>query len=284
MCRSLARLLCPPALLLAASVSPAHAAVTIGQLAPPNSPAICGTPAFDRIPQTVTSGNSFLVPGAGTIVSWSHNAAAGAGQTLTMKIFRKIGDPMVYMIVGHDGPRPLAAGTLNSFPASVQVKPGDVLGLNSGSPAQTACGFLAAGDSHLFRPGNLADGQLGEFTLSTGGDRRNISAVFVYSNAFTLSELLRNTKKGTATLTVEVPNPGELALSGKGVRKAGAAGARVAKSVRAAGKVKLPIRTKGSLKRKLNEAGNVTLKPRITYTPTGGDPSTQSRRLKLKKR
>jgi hypothetical protein len=59
---------------------------------------------------------------------------------------------MVYMVVGHDGPRPLAAGTLNSFPASVQVKPGDVLGLNSGSPAQTACGFQAAGDSHLYTP------------------------------------------------------------------------------------------------------------------------------------
>ena len=33
----------------------------------------------------------------------------------------------------------------------------------------------------------------------------------------------------------------------------------------------------------LNETGTVKLTPRITYTPTGGDPATQSKKLKLKK-
>jgi hypothetical protein len=41
----------------------------------------------------VTSGNTYVVPGAGTITSWSHNAVAGPDQTLTMKIFRKVADP-----------------------------------------------------------------------------------------------------------------------------------------------------------------------------------------------
>lgn len=46
-------------------------------------------------------------------------------------------------------------------------------------------------------------------------------------------KLKRNKKKGTATLTVEVPAPGILALSGKGVvkkRLAGTAGPRRARS------------------------------------------------------
>ena len=62
-----------------------------------------------------------------------------------------------------------------------------------------------------------------------------MTAVFVPSNSFTLGEAKRNKKKGTATLAVEVPNPGELALAGKGVKPAGAAGALAATSVPAAG-------------------------------------------------
>ena len=52
-------------------------------------------------------------------------------------------------------------------------------------------------------------------------------------------------RKGTATLTVEVPNPGELTVSGKGVKAASAEGAVISKTVGAAGEVKLKIRAKG---------------------------------------
>jgi hypothetical protein len=107
--------------------------------------------------------------------------------------------------------------------------------------------------------------------------------VFSYSNAFTLGKAKRNTKRGTATLTAEVPNPGVLALSGKGVKTAGAAGARAAKSV-PAGEVKLLVKPKGKSKRKLNESGTLKVKISVVYTPTGGDPSTQTKRLNLKKR
>ena len=76
---------------------------------------------------------------------------------LTMKVFRKVADPATYMVVGHDGPRPLTPGTLNTFPANVPVEPGDVLGVNSAVPAMTACSFFASGESRLVRIGNLAD-------------------------------------------------------------------------------------------------------------------------------
>jgi hypothetical protein len=79
---------------------------------------------------------------------------------------------------------------------------------------------------------------------------------------------------------VNVPNPGELTASGKGVNAAGAA--VISKAV-TAGTASLLIKAKGKKKRKLNENGKVKVNPTITYTPTGGDPSTQSRKLKLKK-
>jgi hypothetical protein len=275
---------CLTAASLAGSASPAIASVTIGQLAPNSTLVTCNSSASDWAEPTVTSGNTYVVPpvspaSALVITSWSHNAGSNAGQTLTMKDFRKLG--ATYTAVGHDGPRPLAARTLNTFPARIPVKPGDVLGVNSASPAYTACIFGAPGDSVLARAGNLADGESGAFGLLSGY-RVNVSAVVAPSNSFSLGDATRNKRKGTATLTVDVPNPGELGLSGKGVKAVGAA--RAAQTVAAAGEAKLVIRARGKKKTTLLDTGKVKLNVGVTYTPTGGDPSTQSETLKLKKR
>jgi hypothetical protein len=104
----------------------------------------------------------------------------------------------------------------------------------------------------------------------------------VPTNTFTLGAVTRNQSKGTATLTATVPNPGELTGSGKGIKVASSA--VISKSVTAPGEVRLTICAKGKKKATLNVTGKVKVKPKLTYTPTGGDPSTQSRRLKLKKR
>ena len=133
------------ALSLAVSASTAAGAVTIGQLAPGTPPLTsCSGDPEDRFNPTVASGDSYVVPGAGTIVSWSTNAAAGPDQMLTMKIFRKFADPtagpMDYRVVGRD-PRPLTGGTLNTFPVAIPVQAGDVLGLNSASA--NASGLVA---------------------------------------------------------------------------------------------------------------------------------------------
>ncbi len=274
------------ALVALAPASPAAAAVTIGQLAPGTGASTCSGSAFDRTQPTVTSGSPYVVPqmppaSALVIASWSHNAGPGAGQTMTMKVFRKASDPATYTAVGHDGPRPLVESTINTFPASVPVQPGDVLGVNNLSPAPNRCTFEVLGGSYLFRNGNLADGQQGAFDTSPD-DRVNVSAVVAPSNAFSLGEVQRNKKKGTATLTVNnLPNPGELTASGNGVNAAGAA--VISKAV-TAGTATLLIKAKGKKKRKLNDNGKVKLYPAVTYTPTGGNPSTQSLKVKLKKK
>ena len=265
---------------LIASASPAAASVTLGQLGNPPNPTGCSS-GYDWVQPTATSGNSYASPATGTITSWSTNAIAGGGQMLAMKVFRKIADPATYMVVGHDGPRPLTASTLNTFPASIPVQAGDLVGLSTAA-GTTACDFSVPGETEYYHLGNLAEGASGSFT-GYSDKRLNVTAVLVPTNAFTLGGTARNRKKGTATLTVNVPNPGELALSGNGVKTA-AAGAVVAKTVTAPGDVELLIKAKGKKKRKLNQTGKVKVKPDVTYTPTGGDPSTQSKKLKLKKR
>jgi hypothetical protein len=271
------------ALSLAASVSQAGAAVTIGQLAPVNSPPVCVLEQVDRLHPTVTSGNSYVVPGTGTITSWSHNATVSAlPAQLTMKVFRKVADPSTYSVVAFDA-RVLTNSTTNTFPTNFPVKPGDVLGSSSLLTRATACYVFSAGFPYLSRSGNLFLGQTGTFTTGTGL-RLNISAVFEPTNTFTLGVTTLNKKKGTATLTVTVPNPGELTALCRWCVKAANAGAVTSKTVTAPGAVKLLIKAKGKKKRKLNATGKVKVKPKISYTPTGGDASTQSIKVKLKKK
>jgi hypothetical protein len=275
------------ALSLAAIPSPATA-VTIGQLAPGSPPpASCNVAALDLLNRTVGSGNSYVVPATGgisawTVNSWSTNAAAGSGQMLKMKIFRKIADPLDYRVVGHDL-RPLTGGTVNTFPVSIPVQAGDVLGLNlaNAMAVPNACDFSASG-RRAYHDGDLGDGEAATFSPETSDFRLNITAEVEPLNTFTLGAITRNKKKGTATLTLNVPNPGELTGSGNGVSAAGAA--VISKTVSAPGQAQLLIKAKGKKKKKLNRKGRVKLTVAIAYTPTGGDPSSQSIKVKLKKK
>jgi hypothetical protein len=264
-----------------ATASSAGAAVTIGQTATPTT--TCANDA-DRLQPTVSSGRSYVVPStvaAGTITSWSTEALPGAGQRLAMKVYRPIGGA-TYQVVGQAGPHGLTGGVLNTFAASVPVKSGDILG-NSVEPAggMPGCNFVVPGENYLTRTGNLAVGASGDFTTGTADRRQNISAVVNPLNSFTLGKAKLNKDKGIATVTANVPNPGELTASGKGVKSSGAA--VISKTVRAPGRVKLKIRAKGKKKQKLNDTGKVKLKAKIRYTPTGGTANTRSKKVKLKK-
>jgi hypothetical protein len=160
------------------------AAVEVGQLAPGNPPdALCGNGPNDSLQPTVTGGNSYVIPALAapygmTVISWSTSAAAGDGQTLTFKVFRKTGDPATYQAIGHDGPRPLTPSVLNTFTTSIPVNAGDVIGLNdeNASAVPNACDFNVPGETALFYNGSLVDGgSPGDFTEFTDY-RHNITA------------------------------------------------------------------------------------------------------------
>jgi hypothetical protein len=283
-----------------ASASAATASTTIGQLAPTSTTPACNAGPIDFFNQTVTSGTGYVVPAGGVAVtSWSTFVPAGAGQMLVMKVFRKIGEPGIYQVVGHDGPRQLTPVGVNTFPVNIAVKPGDVLGLNdsTATTATNTCLFSVPGEISPFeRVGDLADGGAGNFIPTGDADNRlNVSAVvgFEPSNAFSFGKLKRNTNAGTAVLKVNVPGPGKLELTGKGVKpqRQARASALVSKTVAAAGTVKLAIKPKSKVKKKLNDQGTAKVKVKITYTPDGtatgdvvGDPKTQTKRVKLVKK
>ena len=148
-------------------------------------------------------------------------------------------------------------------------------------------------------PSNCAPTGAGFFTyhpvLTNGGpfqaaDANSIcellvNMVIVPSNTFSFSQSKRNLKVGIVILTLDVPGPGELSASGRGVKRASTAdGAHASKTVTTAGAATLKIKAKGAARSKLDATGKVTLKPTITFSPTGGTPSSLKQKVKLRKR
>jgi hypothetical protein len=261
--------------LAASTATPAYATVTIGQVGDGVTVRGCGGDS-DHLQPSVTSGAGYVAPVTGTITSWSHMARSIPTE-ITMKLFRPVSGS-TYAVVGRDGPRPLVTASLNSFPAAVPVRAGDVLGLHVGADSASCAFATPVAESHLFREGDLAAGESGDFPPEDAftGLRVNMSAVIEPANGFTIGAIDRNRKKGTATVTVDVPNPGQLSLAGGGVKPdAPAAGP---------GSATLRIAAKGKKKRKLRRKGRATVEPTITYTPTGGDPSSQPLTVKLRRK
>jgi TolB protein len=96
------------------------------------------------------------------------------------------------------------------------------------------------------------------------------------SNQIVVGKVKLNKAKGTAALTVTVAGPGQIVLSGKGIKKA-------TNSAAAKGKATLTVKASGKALKKLNEKGAVSLKAKLTFTPTGGSPGVANKSLTLKK-
>lgn len=272
------------ALSMAAGASPAPAAVTVGQTGTPD--VFCSE--FDRVQSSVTSGNSYVVPSTGGVTNWTVTSWSAQGGTspeqMAMKFYRSLGG-VTYQIVGHDGPRTVAANTVNTFQTSIAVKAGDILGNYTATTVGPVCTFAVTGESYFRSASNLADGAQGDFTTFNGGRRLNISAQVEPTNTFTVGAITRNKKTGTATAAITTQNPGTATTSGNGVRVSSAGAHSSAITVPGAGTaVQVPIRATGKKKKKLRSTGKVNLSPTISFTPIGGTASTQTVTVKLKKK
>ncbi|MDX6590034.1 MAG: hypothetical protein QOI84_1308 [Solirubrobacterales bacterium] len=253
------------------AAAPAPASVTIGQL-PSAPPSPTCTTNFDYLQPSVTAGNLYNAREAGTITSWS-TYSSGPGATYVLKLFRRTTDPDAFQVIAHAPPHNLSSG-LNTVAVSLPVQSGDMIGLHE-SGLSNSCTFPKTGDTVLNRGGSLSDGASGTFSPQNNV-RLNLSAVLAPSNGFTLGGIARDRKTGTATITVTASNPGLVALTGKGLKKR-------SKTLAVPGPVTLGIATAGKTKRRLQRKGRVTLPLTFTFWPTGGDPSTQTVNLKLRK-
>ena len=250
-----------------------------------------GKPGFLDLLSTTISGNGIETSGSGGIVEGGNLYAVDV-------TFRNT------IVAGGAGP----PATANCFVAATQS-----LGFNLDSVNQ--CGFTAAGDKvntdpllgplqsnggptpTLLPAGNSPAVDQGSGTGLTdqrgvvrpidfpsipnsqtaGADGSDIGAVELQpSNAFKLGKLKKNKKKGTAKLTVTLPQPsaGTLVLSGKGLKKQ-------TKAVTGQASIKLSVATKGGAAKSLRKKGKKKVKLEVSYTPTGNTAATKSRSTKL---
>jgi len=84
-----------------------------------------------------------------------------------------------------------------------------------------------------------------------------------------------NRKTGSATFTAVAPGPGQLAVSGAGVKP-------LRKAVTAAGPVALTVRPTAKTAGKLKATGTARVAVRVTFTPTASKVSDRVVNLKLR--
>jgi hypothetical protein len=267
------------AVALLSTSAPAWGAVTIGQT-PLSTPDASCTSQLDLLQPTVTSATRYVVPSTvaqGTVTEWSHRAAAGSGQQLTFKVFRAAGGPN-WQVVGGEGPRALKPSSLNTFSTSIPVRAGDVLGLNSTNAASVpnGCLFAANGDTHLERAGDLPIGAAGSFT-SVGDTRVNVSAKIEPVNTFTFPSVATN-KRGFAIVSLTLPNPGRLSVSGENV----GSGIHRSISIAAPGTVGVAVWATGRKRVKLLRKRRAFIVPTFRYTPTSGARRSQAIGVQLR--
>jgi hypothetical protein len=270
-----------------------------------------GTPVapFSTVPGTP----SYATP-QGVLTSWRfHSSGDSAAGAVRLKIFRYTGTGLVFQVLAESSLKTLSPNTAYDFKERIPVTQGDLLGLTAVDDAEVGITVPGTPQNQLaqFGGGDIPPGQTGTATIAWPDLRPSVEAT-VESDAdndgfgddtqdkcpvdrttqakcqFSFGKLKRNTKRGTALLPVTVPGAGTLSLSGRGVAGQQASTSRAAsargRAVASASTVKLVVKGKGKKKKTLNETGKVKLNLAITYTPTGGEPSTRSMKVKLKKR
>ena len=94
------------------------------------------------------------------------------------------------------------------------------------------------------------------------------------SNDFSFGKVKRNRAHGTAKLAVELPGPGDVTLGGRHLTT-------VSKHPAAAGEARLKVKALGETKRTLRRRGQASVRPKVTFTPTGGTANTLSEHVEL---
>jgi DNA-binding beta-propeller fold protein YncE len=147
-------------------------------------------------------------------------------------------------------------------------------GCKRGRSGAGAGGFLVPSAVAVDPSGSVYVADAGASRIECFGDRGSAPCA---RNLFGFGELKRDLRRGTASLAVKVPGPGNLRIGGKQIEAA-------SERPETAGTVSLPIRPRCQLRRALNREGEARVRIHVTYTPTNGGPNTRVKRIELRRR
>ena len=204
------------------------------------------------------------------------DAAIDAAGNATVIWTRSDGANRIAQVAGYDASPPEmrglsipATGTVG-VPVSFSASPFDVWPIASTSfTFGDGAGAPGTSVTHAYSaPGTY---QVTATAVDAGGTPASAGGAIAISPsyAFKVGKQKRNVKKGTATLTVDVSGPGQVAVSGKKVK-------RKSKHAARAGSVTLAIVAKGKALKQLNQKGKAKVRVTVTFTPDGGDHAATS--------
>jgi hypothetical protein len=219
-------------------------------------------------------------PVNGTVVSWNVRGsfAPGGPHMLTLRVLQPSGTEFIG--AGSSSPQTIPNVTddvLRSFGTSIPIRIGDQIGLG-GTPGTIVPSASDVGTASFDTYSTFADGSPSGSRIGGGsGLIAQFNAVVEPTNTVALSAITRRKKKGIASVTVTLPNAGTLVVAGKPVKPQ-------TLDASAAGDLALTLRPTRKAKRKLKRRGKASGKVAFTFTPSFGDPATQTAPVKLLKR
>lgn len=295
-------------MVMAAALAPAgaHASITVGSdltLPADSDPRDCqplSTPPCTYLLAGAHAGNQFPAesPTKGIVTSFriKTGASTRVGETVTFRLGQFAPVTPVRASGAGTGPTVTLHGPgVFTVPANLVVKPGDHVGIDtslSGAFARLAdaCPTDASGAGVvIFHPPliDLAPLQLedanGRCELLVNAEVVPSSKVFIGDQK---NQKYTVNKKGKIILPIELPGPGGIKISGKGLARQGGASkaGTFARTFDAAGTVKLPLKLSRKKLQRVAAKGKGGLRLTVTFTPVGGEPGTQTVKLKLKAR
>ncbi len=260
----------------------AQGAVTIGSNLPEpngftNMPGctIACTATNLTLPTASQAPGGLTSPANGTVTSW--RLGANTAPNVRLRILRPAG-ALTFTGVGTSAPAGFAGpGISGPIGTSLPIQLGDAIGLEN--PDENLILKTTPGATIGFwNMPVLADGSTRTTDGTPNGVQVMVQATIEPTSTVTFGTVTRNKKKGTATLTITLPNAGQLAYSGTGVGIAGPA------SVGAPGAIQLTLSATGKKRKKLKKKGKVTVAPVLTFTPSNGSAATSSTSVKLVKK
>jgi hypothetical protein len=181
------------------------------------------------------------------------------------------------------------ADSISTYPAQLPIQRGDLIGVDC-CGAGGATFFTETSSPQTsrldFEPGPLAEGP---GTASAGSDTFEvlINADIEPTSAFTITNVRRK-KGGAISVTAQLPNPGTLAAGDPHDYALGAPGVKplllkpgVADV--SPGSVTVTTRPTQRARDFLARRGRLKIRVKVLFTPTGGLPSGQTRKIKLKR-
>jgi hypothetical protein len=274
----------------------AQGSVTIGSnlgRAPEGAPSSYGCAPSCTLSQATLAADrqaagGLVSPVNGKVVLWRIRAA-GASTPTALRVIRSLGGGL-WTGAGRSTTVTPATNAQSSFPTQLPIAIGDSIGIDCCQPSAQYF-LLSGGTENTWNPA-LAEGGAGTMASPVGGPHEIAINADIEPNAAFVIGAVKSGKGGKVTVTATLPNPG--VLEGGDKRDTGLAAAAAGKKktkylkrasapVGVAGQtIRLLLKPTNAARAVLDAKGKLKTKAKMVFTPTGGSPSIQVIKVKLK--